>query len=242
MIMTKKKKPLFEKIAEDIRQKVNEGYYVSSQKLPSEYDLAAEYDISRLTVRKAIKLLINQNILIKISGKGTYVIKPHEKRGASELVGFSEAAKLFGDKPSTKVLSIEQTTTVPEKIAEALEPNGTDEIIHLVRLRSLNDKPMTIENLYIYKKYLNDISKEALGESIFNQIEKNIEIAYSHQEVEAVLATKETSQLLDIEENAPLLKSVAITYSPTAKPILHDETLYRGDEYSIKTILHRSHE
>lgn len=239
--MTKKKKPIFEKIAEDIRKKVNEGYYVTAQKLPSEYDLADEYNISRLTVRKAINLLINQNVLIKLSGKGTYVIKPHEqKKGSSELIGFSEAARFYGDSPSTKVISVEQITTVPEKIAESLETTEMEEIIHVVRLRSLNEKPMTIENLYIYKRYLNDISKEALEESIFDQIEKNIEIAYSHQEVEAVLATEETSELLEIEKNAPLLKSVALTYSPTAKPILFDETLYRGDEYSIKTILHRS--
>lgn len=239
--MTKKKKPIFEKIAEDIRKKVNEGYYVTAQKLPSEYDLADEYNISRLTVRKAINLLINQNVLIKLSGKGTYVIKPHEqKKGSSELIGFSEAARFYGDSPSTKVISVEQITTVPEKIAEALETTEMEEIIHVVRLRSLNEKPMTIENLYIYRRYLNDISKEALEESIFDQIEKNIEIAYSHQEVEAVLATEETSELLEIKKNAPLLKSVALTYSPTAKPILFDETLYRGDEYSIKTILHRS--
>lgn len=239
--MTKKKQPIFEKIAEDIRKKVNEGYYVTAQKLPSEYDLADEYNISRLTVRKAINLLINQNVLIKLSGKGTYVIKPHEqKKGSSELIGFSEAARFYGDSPSTKVISVEQITTIPEKIAEALEATEMEEIIHVVRLRSLNEKPMTIENLYIYKRYLTETSKEALEESIFDQIEKNIEIAYSHQEVEAVLATEETSELLEIEKNAPLLKSVALTYSPTAKPILYDETLYRGDEYSIKTILHRS--
>ena len=239
--MTKKKKPIYEKIAEDIKKKINEGYYVTAQKLPSEYDLADEYDISRLTVRKAINLLIDQNVLIKLSGKGTYVIKPHkQKKGSSELIGFSEAARVYGDNPSTKVISVEQLLEVPAKIAEALETNGTEEIMYVVRLRSLNEKPMTIENLYIYKKYLKDISKEALEESIFDQIEKNIEIAYSHQEVEAVLAAEETSELLEIAKNAPLLKSVAVTYSPTAKPILFDETLYRGDEYSIKTILRRS--
>ena len=171
--MTKKKKPIYEKIAEDIKKKINEGYYVTAQKLPSEYDLADEYDISRLTVRKAINLLIDQNVLIKLSGKGTYVIKKKKKKkGSSELIGFSEAARVYGDNPSTKVISVEQLLEVPAKIAEALETNGTEEIMHVVRLRSLNEKPMTIENLYIYKKYLKDISKEALEESIFDQIEK----------------------------------------------------------------------
>lgn len=235
-----KKIPLFEQIAEKIRKKVKEGFYATAQKLPSEYDLADEYGVSRLTIRKAINLLINQNILIKISGKGTYVIKPQEqKKGTSGLVGFSEAAKFYGETPSTKVISVEVLAILPHHIEEALGVSG-EEIVHVIRVRSLNEKPMTIENLYIFKKYLTDISIEALEDSIFGQIETNIEIAYSHQEVEAVLATEAEANLLNIEAKAALLKSVAITYSPTAQPILFDETLHRGDEYSIKTILHRT--
>src|SRR5690625_1545040 len=122
MIMTKKTKPLFEKIAEDIKKKVDEGYYVTAQKLPSEYDLADEYEISQLTVRKAINLLVKQNVLFKRNGKGTYVVKPYRQtRGSTELIGFSEAAKLHGDFPSTKIISIEENPEIPKSIAETLE-------------------------------------------------------------------------------------------------------------------------
>jgi len=241
--MTKKNKPLFEKIAEDIKKKVDEGYYVTSQSLPSEYDLADEYETSRLTVRKAINLLIKQNVLIKQNGKGTYVVKPYtHTRGSTELIGFSEAAKLHGDLPSTRIILLEENPKVSERIAEALEIKDAKEVIHVSRLRLLNGKSMTVENLHILKKYLTDASEVALEQSIFEQIEQNVDIAYSHQEVEAVAATEEVAELLDIETKDSLLKSMAVTYSPTAKPILYDTTFYRGDEYSIKTILHRSKE
>ncbi len=60
-----KKQPKFQEIANEIEKRIMEGIYVSSQKLPSEYDLADEFQCSRLTVRKAIELLISQNKLIK---------------------------------------------------------------------------------------------------------------------------------------------------------------------------------
>ncbi len=60
-----KKQAVFQEVADKIAQRVNDGTYVTSQKLPSDYDLAEEFQCSRLTVRKAIDLLITQNILVK---------------------------------------------------------------------------------------------------------------------------------------------------------------------------------
>ena len=238
--MDNKKKPLFEKVADDINRKVDEGFYGTAQKLPSEYDLADEYGVSRLTVRKAINLLISQNILIKQSGKGTYIMKsPKDKKGFMELMGFSEAAKFYGEVPSTEIISVEETEEVPNEISEALELQKGDIVVRVVRLRSLNGIPMTLENLYILKKYLNNVSKKELENSIFEQIEKNIEIAYSHQEVEAVLPTEDVAKCLKIKVSDPSLKSTAVTYSATAKPILYDITYHRADHYSFKKTVHR---
>ena len=64
-----KKQAVFQEVADKIAQRVNDGTYVTSQKLPSDYDLAEEFQCSRLTVRKAIDLLITQNILVKEKAK-----------------------------------------------------------------------------------------------------------------------------------------------------------------------------
>lgn len=238
--MTDKKKPLFEQVADDIKRKVDEGVYGAAQKLPSEYDLANEYGVSRLTVRKAIQLLINLNILIKQSGKGTYIMKSAKnKKGFASLMGFSEAARYHGEEPSAKIISVGETEEVPEDISEALELKAGDTVIRVIRVRSLNQKPMTLEELYIHKKYLNDISEDKMKDSIFSQIEEKIEIAYSHQEVEAVLATGDIAKYLQVEEGAPSLKSFSVTYSVDAKPILYDITYHRADHYSFKKTVQR---
>ena len=63
------KQAVFQEVAQQIAQRVHEGTYVTSQKLPSDYDLAEEFQCSRLTVRKAIDLLIGQNLLVKEKAK-----------------------------------------------------------------------------------------------------------------------------------------------------------------------------
>ena len=63
--------PKFKQISAEIEKKIRDGLYVSAQKLPSEYDLAKEYNCSRLTIRKAIDDLIRKNILVKRHGKGS---------------------------------------------------------------------------------------------------------------------------------------------------------------------------
>lgn len=98
-----KKQAVFQDIAEKIAQRVNDGTYVTSQKLPSDYDLAEEFQCSRLTVRKAIDLLISQNILVKERGKGTYVMKqPKIQSGSGGLQSFTETAKAQGKRPGQK--------------------------------------------------------------------------------------------------------------------------------------------
>lgn len=101
---------------------------------------------------------------------------------------------------------------------------------------------MTIENIYVLQRYLKDSSIEQLEEgSLFSEIEKNIEIGYSHQEVEAILVTEDMNKLLEVEKGQPLLLVHSLTYSPSAKPILYDTSFYRADKYTFKNTLQRKH-
>lgn len=72
-------------------------------------------------------------------------------------------------------------------------------------------------------------------EGSFCLIEKNVEIAYSHQEIEAILVEAEISELLNVPVGQPLLQVHSITYALDATPILYDVSLYRADRYTFKT-------
>lgn len=236
-----KKQSIFQEVAKQIQEKIDKGLYISSQRLPSEYDLAKEFGVSRLTVRKAIDELISRNILVKQKGKGTYVMTQQKvQSGRAGLQGFTEAAKSYGKTSKTEVISFEPLADVPDEVTRALQLDGQEEVYHLVRLRSFDNEPMTVEDLYIRSIYLPEVTEKQLEGSLFTLIEKQIEIAYSHQEVEAILVTEELSPLLKVNVGEPLLMVHSITYSITATPILYDTSYYRADRYTFKNTLHRT--
>lgn len=236
-----KKQAVFEEIAQHIAQRVRDGVYVTSQRLPSEYDLAEEFQCSRLTVRKAIDLLIRQNILVKEKGKGTYVMKQSKiQSGSGGLQSFTETARIQGKTTHTEVLRYEVAEAVPDKVLQAFGNYTGEPIVYLVRRRYFDEEPMTIENLYILQRYLGEATAEELAGSLFEVIEKSIEIGYSHQEVEAVKVTPDLGELLHVAAGEPMLLVHSMTYSPSAKPILYDTSFYRADKYTFKNTLVRN--
>ena len=212
-------KAKFNQVSAEIEKRIHEGIYVSSQKLPSEYDLAKEFDCSRLTIRKAIDDLIGKNILVKRRGKGSYVMsQPKIQSGRSGLQGFTEAAKAYGKTSST----------------EEDQP-----IYELVRRRILDDEPMTVEKIYLSEFYVKGLKAEDFSGSLFKLLEEKTEIAYSHQEVEAILVKPDLSKLLDVPMGDPLLQVYSVTYALDATPIFYDISYYRSDRYVFKTTLTR---
>lgn len=231
----------FEKVANEIEKRIQEGIYVRSQKLPSEYDLAKEFAVSRLTVRKAIDELIQKNILYKLKGKGTYVMSPQKiQSGRSGLKGFTEAAKEYGKVSQTEVIAFHPIKKVPTMIQEALKLDETTTIYELVRRRNLDESPMTVEKIYLAKAYVEGLTAQDFEGSLFKLLEEKVEIAYSHQEIEAILVTKELAELLNVAVGGPLLKVHSVTYTKDGMPILYDESYYRADKYTFKNTLLRN--
>lgn len=72
-------------------------------------------------------------------------------------------------------------------------------------------------------------------------IEERIEIGYSHQEIEAILATEELAQLLEVKVNSPVFRVHSTAFALDARPILYDISYYRADKYSFKNTLIRQH-
>jgi len=239
--MGKNKKTKFNQVAAEIEKRIHEGIYVSSQKLPSEYDLAKEFDCSRLTIRKAIDDLITKKIIVKRRGKGSYVmLEPKIQSGRSGLQGFTEVAKTYGKNSSTEVISFQKISEPSEEILNVLQLKREQPIYELIRRRILDTEPMTVEKIYISEYYVKGLTKKDFTGSLFKLLEEKIDIAYSHQEVEAVLVQPELSKLLDIPLGDPLLQVHSVTYALNGKPIFYDISYYRSDRYVFKTTLTRN--
>lgn len=230
----------FIEIAEELTQRVENKLYTTGQRLPSEYDLAKEFSASRLTIRKAIDLLCQQNILVKEKGKGTYVMKQGKiHSGENGLVSFTQAAREKGKQATSEILTLEVVETYPIEVTKFFKDSFKGEVLHLVRRRFLEAEPLVLEEVYVPESFLQGVSKQDLADSLFDLLEKEVEIGYSHQEIEAVGATEDLAKLLAVEKGQALLLVYSLTYSPAGRPLLYSKSFYRGDRCSFENVLVR---
>lgn len=232
----------FKQVAKVIKNRVDNGTYGTKQKLPSEYDLADEFEVSRLTIRKAVAALINAQILVKSRQKGTYVMEhPKIESGRLGLQGFTEVSKAYGKKSHTEVLEFKQLINPDKRILAKLEMNEglSVPIYKLVRRRYWDSEPMTVEQIYIPEPLVFGLTPKDFEGSLFAIIEAHEQIAYSQQEIEALLAPRKMADLLQVSTQEPLMKVESVTYTAETKPIFFDTSFYRADKYRFKTTLVR---
>ncbi|QIL46754.1 GntR family transcriptional regulator [Vagococcus coleopterorum] len=240
--MNNKTLPIYKKIAEELLKDIKSGSLAGGERLPTEYELAETFQVSRLTIRKAIDYLIARNVLIKQKNHGTYVVEQSKiQSGAMGLAGFSESIRNLGMTPTTKLIEMNEIYLPEQDIVERLQLEKNESVIYIKRVRYANDEPLVIENLHIPKKFLGDINSiDFENDSIFEVIEKQILIGYSQQEVSAELVSRTSSELLEIEHRSPILLVNTTTYSVQGGPILIDNSYYRSDKYIFKNILQRN--
>ncbi|AUI71052.1 GntR family transcriptional regulator, LSA1692 subfamily [Companilactobacillus alimentarius] len=236
-------KYLYSKIADQLEKRIKEGEYGIHQKLPSEQDLSAQFNTTRLTIRKSIDELIRREVVVKDRNRGTFVLSPHTKisSGINGLVGFTEAAKSRNLDSRTIVLDFHSIKRAPKKVIEKLNLNYEEPFWRIERLRLINKTPMTHELIFLRKKFVPKMKIDDAKESLFEIIEKSVPIAYADQDLEAVSIEKEMAQMLKIKENAPAFLAHTVSYSADGYPILFDESYYRADKYTFHNVLYRKH-
>lgn len=226
-------------------ERIQQGIYSNMQRLPSEYQLADEYGVSRLTVRKAIERLVTAKILVKDPGKGTYIMSTNSSNkvesGRMGLQSFTEAAETYGKQSRTQVLDYQPLTQPDQRVEEKLNlrNNPQPEVDELVRRRFWDDDPMTIEDIVILHKYVANHQKNDFKHSLFQILAETVEIAYSNQEIEAIKVDEKLAKLLHVQEGDPILCVHSLTYTADGQPIFYDTSYYRADKYTFKTTLTR---
>ena len=139
---------LYYQLKEKFLQKIQKGEWKSGQKIPSEAELCDLYQISRITVRKAIEELVRDEYLIRYQGKGTFVAAINFEQKLSKFYSFSEALLQKGKKEHVKMLSF-KTEKANERIAGQLAITVNENIFRVVRLRSVDDTIYAVETSLI---------------------------------------------------------------------------------------------
>jgi GntR family transcriptional regulator len=235
--------PKYYRLANAFRHKIEDHEWEAREAIPSERQLEIMYSASRITIRKAIDVLVSQGYLYREHGRGTFVSPRKLQKKIIELTSFSEDMLVRGMEPGQIILSLGRVVP-PKYIREKLElPSDDSTVIFLERLRLADGKPMGLQIGYINLPLEAQITEEEILEagSLYTLLKEKfgIEPTEAEESLEATLASKREAQLLDTAEGGPLLFNSRLLFSQDRKPVEFVKILYRGDRYKYMVRLTR---
>jgi len=222
--------PVYYQLRNIILNKIKSAEYSEEDLIPSERELSEILGISRMTVRHALSQLVNEGLLYREKGKGTFVAK--KKIVQNNITSFSEIVKLKGLVPSTEILFFGKDVKNNE-MKNILDMEIDEPLYNLKRLRLANLKPIGIEEVFLPEKYFEGIEKYDFTSSLYSIIKDkySITINYTDNIIQAKTPTKEEKILLKITSATPILKISGISCSEDDIKLFYQNDTYRSDEY-----------
>lgn len=224
--------PYHYQITEIIRRLIFQEQWRPGDKLPSEREFCETFQISRITVRKALDSLAAEGLIQTNKGIGTFVSeKKYLEKWASFPIGFTDSLTGQGFRIETQVLTME-TIPAADKISKELELSPGTFVMHLHRLRFIAQEPILIVSSYLPQHLVPEIEKIDFTRKSLYQILRDdygFKLDKVKRGIEAVAATEDEARLLQVQLGAPLLQIESTSYAPDGKPVEYFLAKRRGD-------------
>jgi len=225
-----------------LQEQIAAGAWASGERLPSELQLAAQYSLSRVTVRRALAGLARDGVIRKLPGAGTFVTKPANPPGVTgDLMDMLAHLAAMGRSSRVRLLSFSYVDA-PPAVAEAMHLPGGARVQHAVRVRLAGDAPFSYLTTYvpedIGRRYSRrDLSRTALLELLERS---GVTADRAEQTITASLAGPDTAAALGLEVGAPLLALTRIVFDASGRGVEYLIARYRPDMHCIRMELTRA--
>jgi GntR family transcriptional regulator len=222
--------PLYQQLQRALRQAIDTRVLGPDDALPPERDLADEFKVSRITVRKAIDGLVSEGLLVRRQGSGTFVCARVEKN-FSKLTSFSEDMRARGRRPRSVWLRKSAGTVTPEEALTLRSSPGTP-VYRFHRIRFADDAPMALEYATILASCLPSL--DAVESSLYAALElAGNRPVRALQRLRAVLFTAEQAELLQAKEKDAGLLVERLGFLKDGRAAEFTQSFYRGDIYDF---------
>lgn len=233
--------PLYHQIYLILREQIQEGRY-DSKPLPGELVLAEQFNVSRVTMRRAIQDLVNEGLVARGRGKGTFV-KPRSpsSSGQSQLLSASAMRlQASGDNSDLQLITSKRIIP-PADIARIMHLPSDAIVEQLVRIRQFKEEPIAHLTSYIPEDLSGSICRRRLKERPILMLleEAGVKVAKAKQTVTARLAEANVAYALGVPVGAPLLAINRVAFDENGRPVQLLKGLYRPDRYDYRIELSR---
>jgi len=232
---------LFAQVQASLRDDILGNRLLPGAKLPSEAALEASFGVSRITVRQALSALHAEGLIKKVNGKGSFVTQPDKEPRLGPLTGFYQHMRTRGEVARGKTLSVREVKA-SMAAAEALHVAPDTTLLSATLLRFVNDVPLAYGVMQAEPALTRALLAHDLNvNDVMVVLESNLgyRLMSSHIEAGAVVAGKVRGRLLEVDENAPLLRIRFTPHDATGKPLVFSEIYFRADRFTYKAILNR---
>lgn len=229
MLNQNSSRPLYEQLKNIIKEDIDAGVYKIGDKLPSEMALEEKHNVSRITVRRAVKELCDEQILIRKQGKGTFILSQTRQNHIGQMSGFHESMQKLNKKVNTQVLE-KSIVKVNSSYAKYLQIEQGDEVVFLKRLMQADGKPSLIDICYIPLKRFPDIFEKLEGNFSLFSILKNdykVKLESFYKILSVITANKDMAEILNCHDGEALFNMFKITYDENKIPLYISVSIVR---------------
>lgn len=227
--------PLYHQIKQHLLDRLNEGNLKPGDILPSEAQLSAQYTVSRITVRRALKELIQQGLLYTLQGKGTFAAHA-PIREISGFRSFSEDIQSKGLRASSQVVRSEQLPA-DDEVAAHLKIKAGEPVYILQRIRLADDQPVAFETAYLPASLFPNLGKYDLSQSLYQILREQFHVypAWADAEIQSTTATPEIAQALRMQAGEPVLTAQRLSYTESFHVVEYVVSVYCGNRFTFYT-------
>ena len=229
--------PLYLQLADQLREDIRTGKYKKGEKIPTEEQLSEAYQVSRVTVRNALKILTRDNLLSRKQRKGTFVTEDKLQRNIVLNTSFSNICRENGKVPGSKVLKCMLERANASDVSELLIPENSPVIV-LERIRYADDVPVSIETSRFPERFSFLLDEDFNNASLFDILKDKYDIVfyrnpYVKKTIELVFASYETAYYLNLPDGYPLISVSALSCDSDNHPIHRSLQLIVGDKFKL---------
>ena len=226
--------PVYFQLKEDILEKISQGYWKVGDCINSERELSEQYGVSRMTIRQALGELVQDGVLVREKGKGTFVCEPKVKQ--QDVMSFTDMIESSGGKLETEILEFEIIDTP----CELLDILKDEKVYRINRMRKVDGECIANEIVHISPKICGDITEESLKGSLFKIIEKNGHfINHSESSISAIVMDDFYKKLFRVNRVLPLIRTFGTTLDENNNILFVEESIYRSDKYILQVNISR---
>lgn len=229
--------PLYQQLGDVLRDSIDRGDYRPGDPFPSESTLIREHEVSRITVRRAISELEREGLVVTRQGAGTFVADP-SRATAQCLVSFTSDVLRHGRTPGSELISL-RTVAGPGFACQQLGLSDEVELVHIKRLRTVDDEPVYLSDAYVPAAILptlapDDISRRGLDQSLYRLIERHhpVPLEVGEEVATAVIANEEVREIFELPQLSPVVRKSCLLRDRNGSPIVYEEATWGVPEHS----------